>query len=512
MILLKELKHLCADLSVLYVEDDKILREMVVSYLRKLFKEVVTAEDGQQGLDMFQKEAFDLVMTDIQMPNMNGIQMIEAIKSEHPEQEVIILTAFSEASYFMDAIRLDVSGYLIKPVDFENLNTTLHRIVDKIVAMRENKLYKQKLEELVEQEVAKNGLLEREKIHNYEQTLLALVEMIEKRDTYTGGHSQRVASYCKAIAQKMGCNDEESEFIYRAGILHDIGKIITPDAILLKPGQLKESEYKLIQQHVVAGKQLLEKIPMYNELALVIGSHHERYDGSGYPDGLEGEAIPFYSRIMIIADAFDAMTTNRIYKARMTQAEALADIQTNSGKQFDPAIIKYALEALSEILISTTIAQTPIGEIEQERFVYFYKDQITELYNQVYLDLILVQNVSSKLYKHICFISLHNFNQFNQMHGWQEGDLLLGVIGKYLLENFRDNLIFRFEGDDFIILSAKEIEMDVYQLEELIAQHDKSLFISLYAFNIEEEGIVSLFEYEKVLRTKTKGFCDACRV
>ncbi len=502
MTLLKKLKHLCADLSVLYVEDDDRLREMVVNYLLKLFKEVVIAEDGQQGLDIFRKRAFDLVMTDIQMPNMNGIQMIDAIKSEHPEQEVIILTAFSEASYFMDAIRLDVSGYLIKPVDFESLNTTLHRIVDKIVAMQENRLYKQKLEELVELEVAKNGVLEREKIYNYEQTLLALVEMIEKRDTYTGGHSQRVASYCKAIAQKMGCNDEESEFIYRAGILHDIGKIITPDAILLKPGQLKQSEYKLIQQHVVAGKQLLEKIPMYNELALVIGSHHERYDGSGYPNGLEGDAIPFYSRIMIIADAFDAMTTNRIYKARLTQAEALREIENNSAKQFDPFVVKYAIEALRDIEINPNIGQTPSGEIEQERFAYFYKDQITGLYNQIYLDLILTQNASSKIYKYLYFISMHNFTQFNTFHGWQEGDLLLGMIGKYLLESYDTYLIFRFEGDDFIILSAEDIEISIEIIKNLFIKKEDTLFLSLDTYDIEERKIFSLMDFENMLQNR----------
>jgi putative nucleotidyltransferase with HDIG domain len=500
---LKKLKQLCSHLSVLYVEDDPHLRDLLSSYLQKFFVEVVTAEDGQSGLLAFRKKSFDLVITDIQMPHMNGIEMIEAIKAEVPDQEIIILTAFSESSFFMDAIRLDVSGYLIKPVDFENMNRTVLRIGKKIIAMQENKRYKQDLEKLVQEELAKNRILEDEKIFNYEQTLIALVQMIEKRDTYTGGHSERVAHYCKLIAQAMGFLPEEANFIYRAGILHDIGKIVTPDAILLKPGKLEENEYKLIQEHVTAGRKMLEKIPMYKELALIVGAHHERYDGQGYPNGLKGDAIPFLSRIMIVADAFDAMTTNRIYKPRLNHLDALEEIRTNSGKQFDPRIVAYALEALRNIEINTSNTQMPNGEIEQERFAYFYRDQVTGLYNQAYLDLILTQNANSKVYKSLHFMSIHNFGAFNQCYGWNEGDVLLKSIGAYLMKKYGTSLIFRFQGDDFIVLYYENMNIDILGMENFLALSEKKLFVSVEIFDIQEKQIYSLLEFEKLIVTSS---------
>jgi putative nucleotidyltransferase with HDIG domain len=501
----KELKALCSKLSVLYVEDDIGLREIVLDYLKKLFLNVVAAEDGESGLAEFKKSSFDLIITDIQMPHMNGIEMIEVIKKEFPEQEIIIITAFSESSYFMDAIRLDVSGYIIKPIDFDKINSTLFRVTNKIMAIKENRLYKQELEKIVKEEIEKNRTLEYEKIYNYEQTLIALVKMIERRDTYTGGHSERVAKYCKVIATEMGCESAECDLIYRAGILHDIGKVVTPDTILLKPGKLEANEYKLIQEHVTAGQQMLEKIPMYKELASIIGSHHERYDGMGYPNGLRGDAIGLLSRIMIVADAFDAMTTNRIYRARLSKAEALAEIDAHSAKQFDPIVAKYAIVALEKIEIDTSSTQMPNGKIEEERFAYFYKDQITGLYNQTYLDLVLVQNGNSDIYKYINFISVHNFGNFNQNNGWHNGDILLNAIGLYLMKTFPKYLLFRFEGDDFIILSEEQAKIDISEIEDLLQNASDILRISIDTFDIKASMISSLLKFQETLKYINKS-------
>lgn len=503
MISVVELKKICSQLNVLYVEDDEKLIAIVSTYLKKIFKEVVTAGDGQLGLNAFKKGSFDLVITDIEMPNMNGLKMIEAIKEDAPEIEVIIVTAFSDSAYLMGAIKLDVSGYMLKPINFSDMNRTIFRITHKIVALRENKLYKLELEKMVKEEVGKNLMLEEEKIYNYEETLLSLVNMIEKRDTYTGGHSQRVATYCKAIATQMGCSAAECDFIYKAGILHDIGKIIIPDAILLKPGKLEANEYTLIQEHVSAGEQMLEKIPMYKELAHVIGSHHERYDGHGYPRQLKGDEIPFLSRIMIVADAFDAMTTNRIYKARLTSAEALAEVKSNSGTQFDPKIVEFALKAFAKVKIDPNSSQLPFGEIEQERFAYFYKDQISGLYNQTYLELMLSQNFITKSSKIINFISIHNFGAYNQKYSWKEGDALLKSFASYLLKNFENLLIFRLEGDDFIILTKEVLDIDISELKKFLDKFDPLLLVDYEIFDIEAEGIDSLSRFMEILRNKT---------
>lgn len=502
MISIIELKKICSELNVLYVEDDAKLIKIVSSYLKKIFKEVVIARDGQEGLDAFRKGAFDLVITDIQMPLMDGIKMTEAIKEEAPEIEVIIVTAFSDSTYLLGAIKLDVSGYMLKPINFDDMNRTIFRITNKILAVKENKRYKLELEKIVKEEVEKNLILEEEKIYNYEETLIALVTLIEQRDAYTGGHSQRVASYCKAIASEMKCTQAECDFIYKAGILHDIGKIIIPDAILLKPGKLEVNEYKLIQDHVIVGQHMLEKIPMYKEMASVIGSHHERYDGNGYPNQLKGDEIPFLSRIMIVADAFDAMTTTRVYKPHLNLDEALAEIKKYNGTQFDPKIVECALTTLAKVKIDLGHTQFPVGEIEQERFVYFYKDQITGLYNQAYLELMLTQNTTTKIYKFINLISIHNFGAYNQKYTWSKGDELLKLFGNYLLNNFKNHLIFRIEGDDFIILCEKEMTIDCIEIKKFLEKIDPLLLVSFETFDIKINGIESSSHFINILRNK----------
>ena len=171
-------------------------------------------------------------------------------------------------------------------------------------------------QEITEQLYLKQKILEQESLmsQNFEKTLEALVSIVEDRDSYTGGHSQRVATYSKMIAKEMGFSDEECELIYRAGKLHDIGKISTPDNVLLKPDKLSKLEYKLIKRHVEVSYAILSTIPMYKDIADIVISHHERYDGKGYPKGIGGDEITILGHVMIVADAFDAMTTNRIYK------------------------------------------------------------------------------------------------------------------------------------------------------------------------------------------------------
>ena len=196
--------------------------------------------------------------------------------------------------------------------------------------------------------------METKRIANYEETILAFVNIIEQRDTYTAGHTIRVAEYCKKIALALGINAEDIKKLEQAAILHDIGKVATPDAVLLKPGKLSAIEYELIKQHAYAGYEMLSKIDMYKDLADIIRYHHARYDGKGYPETNSPDEVPFLSYIMVVADAFDAMTSNRIYKARQTVAEALAEINYYSGTQFHPQVAKVAIEVLK----NTQIVQT----------------------------------------------------------------------------------------------------------------------------------------------------------
>jgi len=457
------LKKMAQNYTLLYVEDEAILRKSTVKYLEKFFLKVDEAKDGELGLELYKKNHYDFVITDILMPNLNGIEMLKAIKEISSEQETIIISAYSDSSYFTEAIMLDVSGYILKPIDFDQMNQTLFRSVSKLSLKHENDIYKTNLEEMVKQRTHEKLQLEGEKYSNFEKTLQSLVHMVEGRDTYTGGHSQRVADYCRLIARDMGFCDDDCMLIYRAGILHDIGKITTPDAVLLKPGKLTSLEYKLIQEHVKVSYDLLTDIPMYHEMADIIRHHHEHFDGTGYPNGLKGDKVSILSHIMIVADAFDAMTTNRIYKARIDVKVAIKELKSLSGKQFHPKVVKTAIKTLSTVRPMESISQIPMTEIEQERFAYFYRDQVSLAFNQDYLDFVLVSNTYAHEYSFMHLFFLHNFTQYNEKYGWNNGDKLLKSFAEYLKRNFSKTKIFRIHGDDFILLCEQAMFTDIQE-------------------------------------------------
>lgn len=298
-----------------------------------------------------------------------------------------------------------------------------------------------------------------ERTANYEETIFSFVDMIEQRDTYTAGHTERVAQYCQVIAREMGIERAQREKLYKAAILHDIGKIATPDSILLKPGKLTSLDYDLIKLHASAGYEMLSKVEMYKELAVIILHHHERHDGKGYPDGLKGDEIPLFSRIMTVGDAFDAMTTNRIYKGRKTIADALAELQVLSGTQFHPEVVTAAVKVLADTKISTLINQLPVTQLEKKRFSYFFNDMLTGLYNEDYLKSIL-NNLDLNQYRCLHMLHLLNVLEYNKRHGWSKGDLFFKEFAVELLASFPGALVFRAYGNDFAFICKEHRAVD----------------------------------------------------
>ncbi len=315
--------------------------------------------------------------------------------------------------------------------------------------------------------------LQQQQLQNYEETILAFVDMIEQRDAYTAGHTLRVAKYSRILAQDLGLEEKHIIRLEKAAILHDIGKIATPDTILLKPGKLASLEYDLIKNHVLAGFKMLSRVKMYADLAEIMVFHHEHYDGSGYPYGRKGNEIPFDSHIMIVADAFDAMTTNRIYKPRLSVAHAIAELERNSGSQFHPKVVESAKKCLSDISIGQT-SQLPSTSLEQQRFSYFFKDNLTDLLNISYLQLILNQDVE---YRCANIFSIRSLTAFNKKYSWKKGNELIVSIATQLKEYFPNAHLFRYEGDNFLALNKEHIDYDAD-------------YVDLSA--IDETGITSL--------------------
>ncbi|MEA3467232.1 MAG: PhnD/SsuA/transferrin family substrate-binding protein [Thermodesulfobacteriota bacterium] len=311
--------------------------------------------------------------------------------------------------------------------------------------------------------------LEIERTENYEDTIVSFANMIDQRDTYTAGHTTRVAHYCKLIAREMGLSEEQTSILLKAATLHDIGKIATPDSVLLKPGKLSALDFDLIKLHASAGYDMLSNIAMYKGLAKIIRHHHERYDGQGYPDRLKGKGIPFLSRVITVADAFDAMTTNRIYKPRKAIPEALRELKQLSGSQFDHQIVTAALKALKDIESQKSINQLPKNIIEQRRFSYFFSDKLTGAYNDDYLQVILQNN--KELHDYTCLHTLHikNLEQYNTLQGWEQGNILMQKLAYELQDRYLDTLLFRAYGQYFVIISKEHFDIieETFSLESL---------------------------------------------
>lgn len=295
------------------------------------------------------------------------------------------------------------------------------------------------------------SLLNEERLKNYQNFIDALVNMIEQRDTYTAGHTQRVAHYAELIAREMELPEKEIQRLVEAAKLHDIGKVVTPDSILLKPGHLSTLEYELIKEHVSAGYKVLSTVNFYQEMAKIMLDHHERYDGSGYPKGKKGGEIPLLGSILAVADSFDAMTTNRIYKPRKGVAESLIELNELSGKLYHPAVVNAASKVLEGVTIDESITQIGSSALEAERLSYFFKDKLTKLYNEDYFTMTLNGRSEQRKPETLCIVSLVDFHRFNKTYGWEKGNEFIAQFAAYLSERLPDYLIFRLWGDHFAI-------------------------------------------------------------
>ena len=498
MIDIQELKTLTKELRILYVEDDLTIQKTMSRYLEKIFSNVITANNGKEGLLAYKKQDFDIIITDLNMPLMSGLDMLKNINKINKKQSVIITSAHNESSYMFGAIKLGVDGYILKPFDYEQLNQEIYKIANKLKLLKENENYKNNLKEMVEEKTSKlKDAIDFQK-HNYKQTLYSMANIIEDRDFYTAGHSQRVAKYSRLLAKSLGYNEEDCEKLYEAALLHDIGKIAIPDAVLLNPKRLTSEEYKLIQKHAEIGFNFLKNVPMYKDFAEVVHQHHERYDGKGYPQGLKANEILPLARIMIVADAFDAMTTSRIYKTKTTVKDALEELEKYKYKQFHPEIVDKALIVLKDIKIDTSINQLPKTKIEEERFAYFYRDMLCHVFNQDYLNVVLIKNSYEKKFTYLNVILIKKFSDYNKEYGWLKGNKFLIKVATFLNDSFKDSLVFRVFGDDFVVISKEKIPLDELKIKinPLIEKSKIEFFIK--SIDLSKSPMLNIEEIENI--------------
>jgi len=327
-----------------------------------------------------------------------------------------------------------------------------------------------------------------------QEVLEMLTTMVEDKDMYTAGHSKRVAMYSSRIAEALGLSEQDQTDIYQAGLLHDIGKILTPEAILLKPRKLNRQEYAIMKKHPEDSEKMVLFISSFKVYAKIIRHHHERYDGEGYPDGLKGEEIPLLARIMSIADAFDAMTTNRIYKVRKTFDQAMVELVRGSGTQLDPNILPTAMTALTTFKDLVVQMQKPTNAIDDERFAFHFKDSLTSVYSGEYLNFFLKTNPQEKHFRCCYFIQLHHMSGYNERYGWKCGDDLLKEIALRIRVLFHSQHIFRVFGDDFVVLNSLHVSIETAEVLYKLSVGFEGIKISLQHFDFEENTHIDTWD------------------
>lgn len=326
---------------ILVVDDEEAIREIVSSMLTAAQFHPRQASSGREALSLLESgEEFDLVLSDLMMAEMDGIALLERAKEKFPDLPVVMVTAVHDISIALQAIRNGAYDYLLKPFEREQLLATVRRALENRRLKRENDNYRTNLEALVAARTQQLKTAMSELVKSYDYTLEALGDALDMKDAETQGHCKRVTAFTIAIAQKMGLPKEEISVIARSAFLHDIGKMAIPDRILNKPGKLTPDEVDIMKEHAYRGYSILSKIPFLIEAAEIVYAHQERYDGTGYPRGLKGDEIPLGARIFSIADTLDAMTSDRPYRAAQSIQAAREEIESWSGRQFDPGIVK----------------------------------------------------------------------------------------------------------------------------------------------------------------------------
>jgi putative two-component system response regulator len=329
---------------ILIADDEKMICTVLSQRLTREGYLCVTAHNGKDALNHFYKGKFSLIISDIRMPGMDGLELLQNVKAVRPTMMFIIMTAYPEIEVAVEAIHLGANDFLIKPFDMELAVFSVKKALEQKKMEEELESYHKNLKKLVEERTVKLQQAYRTLKKAYFDSVKVLAEAIDAKDTYTRGHSDRVRRMSLQIAISLGFTEERMEVLEYGALLHDIGKIGIKDEILSKPGPLSPEEYQTIQQHPLIGVKIVEGIEFFKDKIPMIRSHHEHFDGRGYPDGLAREAIPLEARIIAVPDAFDAMVSLRPHRTAMSLEDILLEMEKYKGKQFDPNILEIFLQ------------------------------------------------------------------------------------------------------------------------------------------------------------------------
>ncbi len=324
---------------VVVVDDDAVILKQANLILSEAGFKVTCLKNGKLLMDYIKVNYVDLLLLDIRMPEMDGFETISALRAWESENSkdavpVIFLTANGDSDSEAKGLSLGAMDFIRKPFFSEALKIRIRNLIDLISLQRD-------LHSEVKKKTAELESLSLHVVHT-------LAKTIDAKDAYTNGHSERVADYAREIARRYGYDEDRLEEIYIMGLLHDVGKIGVPDAIINKQGKLTDDEYAMIKKHPLMGAEILATVSEMPKLVTGARWHHERYDGRGYPDGLKADDIPEEARIIAVADAYDAMTSHRSYRDIIPQDRVKSEIEKGMGSQFDEKFARIMLDMIAE--------------------------------------------------------------------------------------------------------------------------------------------------------------------
>jgi putative nucleotidyltransferase with HDIG domain len=330
--------------KILVVDDDSAVRMFFREALRPIAAHVAEAADAACALESIESGDFDIIVCDVWMPGASGLDLLSMAQQTRWDVGFILVTGEIRVETVIAALRMQASDFLLKPLVVEEVTCSVTRTFERLVSLRQARAYRGSLETSIQRRTRELEVALSELESNYQMTLEALVAALDAREHETFAHSLRVRAYTRYLARRGGYPPALLPSLEQGALLHDIGKIAVADAILLKPAKLTSEEWVEMRKHSIAGDEMLKRVPFLRPASAIVRHHHERFDGTGYPDALKGAEIPLGARLFTVADTLDAMTSDRSYRKGPGFEAARTEIQRHSGKQFDPHIVALFLK------------------------------------------------------------------------------------------------------------------------------------------------------------------------
>lgn len=434
---------------ILIVDDDRLTLSTAQNLLGNEYK-VVAVNSGRQAYKYLDRHIPDLILLDINMPDIGGFEVIKSLQADERWRKipVIFLTADRSVETEVECFRVGAFDFISKPFEPQIM---MSRIKSTIELDGYRKDLQRRLDE-------KTKEMERITI----QAIMTVTNTVDAKDDYTKGHSMRVAAYSEILAQRLGWSEEDIQNIYYVAMLHDVGKIGVPDAVLNKPFKLTDLEFRLIKGHTIMGAEILKDFKMFPNVSIGAKYHHERYDGRGYPEGLKGESIPLVARVIGLVDSYDAMTSNRVYRRRLNDNIVMQELEKGKGSQWDPELVDIFVSlikegALERVWMPEEDMASPIFDSEKIVGLAMGAESVLESPTDYLTGLLSKRKGEQEITAGLrtvggCLmvLDLDHFKRINEEHGHLVGDYALKVMSDVLRQVCGQDIVCRTGGDEFL--------------------------------------------------------------